>query len=678
MKKLFIALALTAAGTIGLHAELLTPAQAKARLQASPRAAKTTAVATSSLTRLAMTLTDDATPTVYIFATPQASTAQGFVITSADDRFPALLGYGDTDFDPDNLPDNFRYWLDSYNRQIAWAIANGTADAPAAARGISDFNPDDPDDTLDPITPIVKTTWNQSAPFNNLCPKVGTAKTYTGCVATAMSQVINTHQYPVNGVGTHSYTWSGKTLTFDYEGTTFDWANMRNNYYGSPTVAQQTAVATLMYAAGVSVNMQYGTDASGAMSFAIPSALVDNFGYDKGIRYLMRDYYTQKDWDQIIYDELAAGRAVIYDGVTSNREGHSFVCDGYKDNLYHINWGWGGSSDGYFVLSALDPAQQGIGGAASGAGFNLQQDAVIGIQKPVEGSYAVPTLYADGGVAYTNGSFGFSGGSYNAFYNYSCTPFKGYLGVKLVNQTDKDIVVYAETSSAYSIGGADPNTGSCPGYKSYPVVMPPTLAAGTYRAYPVARFTDSQEWEPIHVMPAYNQYVTVRVGSNGAVTYDGSDPENVTAPAAVTNCTWTNPVQPNTSNFILTTTFSRNNSNAMKVYANFMNKATGKIKSFGYWNITMTQATMTQNLKFNLVLDDGYYSLYFTDQNSGLRISGMYDMTVGNPSGVEAVGEDESQTPAEYYDLQGRRVDNPAPGLYIVRRAGRVTRELIR
>lgn len=186
----------------------------------------------------------------------------------------------------------------------------------------------------------------------------------TGCVATAMAQVINYHKYPEKGIGSNSYTTttSGLSVSFNFGATTFDWDNMADIYSLSSTAEQKTAVATLMKACGVSVNMDYGTGASGAMSAFVPAALVNYFGYDKATAYRERIWFSGQEWEDLVYNELATVGPVYYGGTTARNEGHAFVCDGYRaDGFFHINWGWGGQSNGYFRLSALDPSSHGIG-----------------------------------------------------------------------------------------------------------------------------------------------------------------------------------------------------------------------------------------------------------------------------------------------------------------------------
>ena len=233
-------------------------------------------------------------------------------------------------------------------------------------------------------------TYDQDAPYNDSCPSYLSTKTVTGCVATAMAQVMKYYQWPIQGTGSHTYssTTHSFNLTANFGITTYDWANMEKSYSGSETTAQKAAIAQLMYHAGVSVDMDYDTPAnggSGAYSENAGRSFYNYFGYDAGVQTYYRNYFVESDWENLIKSELNAGRPILYGGQSENG-GHEFVCDGYDDNnMFHFNWGWSGASNGYFELSALTPGDQGIG-ANNNGGFNWSQSILVGIQTPVSGS----------------------------------------------------------------------------------------------------------------------------------------------------------------------------------------------------------------------------------------------------------------------------------------------------
>ena len=380
-RKLALAAVLTTATAWSLAAPL-TPQEAIERLNGASGTLRAPAKSGLQLRRIASDSLGNAA--VYLF-TP--SDGDGFVIASADDLGAPLLGYSDSGtLDPDNMPPAMQWWMAQYARQIALAKEAGAQ--PFQAEIIQ----------RDEIMPLVSTKWNQNSPFNDECPKYSGENSVTGCLATALAQVVNYHKWPKeNGIGTHEYKYNGRKFSFDYENTTFDWDNMIDDYVpGEYTEEQGKAVATLMHAIGVGLDMMYSPNMSGAYSFSVARAIIENLGYDRGAQYLMRDYFTDRDWNDIVYAELAAGRPVVYCGVDP-QGGHAFVCDGYSDNgFFHINWGWGGMSDGYYMLSALNPATQGIGGSLLGYGFNYSQDIVAGIMPPAENSDFFIPLYTNG------------------------------------------------------------------------------------------------------------------------------------------------------------------------------------------------------------------------------------------------------------------------------------------
>ena len=317
--------------------------------------------------------------TLYVFNRQSNS---GYVIISGDDRTVPVLGYSDRgSFSLTDAPDNLRAWLKGYERQIGYLLSHPQLQNSARLYG-----------TGNAVEPLLgNIAWDQGDPYNKKCP----SGCPTGCVATAMGQVMYYNRWPEKGVGSHSYLSKdlGQTLSADFGNTTYRWDDMTPTLTTASSSAAIDAVSTLLYQVGVSVDMQYSSQGSGALPSLMAPALVKYFNYDKACTLLMRDYYTTDEWEQILRSELDARRAVLYGGFTANNEGHSFVCDGYDAKGYfHINWGWSGDSNGYFLLAALDPDNQGTGGAASGGGFEYSQNMIVGIQKPVEGSKPVPML----------------------------------------------------------------------------------------------------------------------------------------------------------------------------------------------------------------------------------------------------------------------------------------------
>lgn len=682
MKKLISAAVLTLAAfaSPALLAETLTPAQAKARVEQAGARFKSNNTR-PEITRLAYTALAEVdaqeTPMVYVFAETDNT---GFYVTPADDRFPVILGFSDEAINKDNLPPAFVYWMDFYSRQMSWAIENGVADKAAASLyGLDELiGIEDETDTRPEIPVIVSTRWNQGTPYNGKTPKVGSTSTYTGCVATAMSQAMKANEHPVTGVGTYAYSWNNKTLRFNYGATTFDWDNMTNIYGNASTATQCDAVATLMYAAGVSVNMSYGTDASGAVSARIPRGLVENFGYNRGVTYYQRDYFSEEEWDEMVYAELSAGRAIIYDGGTKNNEGHSFICDGFKGGLYHINWGWGGASDGYFRLSALDPDSQGIGGASSGNGFDYDQDMITNISMTAQSDFLFAPLYSyrsTTGLIYTNNNFSLGSGA--GVLNFSGFPFNGVLGTRLVNDATQE-EFYVE-SSAISIDEVDT---SYYGSNANFGTMRRNAPAGTYTAYPVCRRTDETVWQPVYIQQGVADKLTLRLGTSGNITTDGSDPDALTPVVSATNVTV--PATAALGSSVTCAVTLKNNSSSQVtagIYILLINLDTKAERTIGRYNISVSaNGTLNKNLTLPVGNVDAHYQVRIMDANQDYMIISRDTpvITVGNPAGIDDIEIDADNAPVEYFNLQGVRVDEPRNGLYIRRQGSVIEKVIIR
>ena len=309
-------------------------------------------------------------PSFYVF---NVGEGQGYIIAGADDRIPAVLGYsGHGTFNPQNMPANMQAWLKGYNDQMEYL--NRHPEAAAPLKTVSG----------EPISPLIQTNWDQGAPYNNLCPMDGDNRSITGCVATAMAQIMYFWKYPaatVNVIPGYTSPKIGLQLPDIPAGTPIDWDNMQLKYYGSETAAQQQAVAYLMLLCGTTVQMDYSATFSGAFGQDVAMGLLAYFDYDAGTLYEYRLDYRAAAWNQKVYDELKAGRPVYYEG-SSSGSGHAFVVDGYGgDDYFHVNWGWGGASDDYFLLSILDPNNNSGAGATSSAdGYSFGQGAIFGVQ----------------------------------------------------------------------------------------------------------------------------------------------------------------------------------------------------------------------------------------------------------------------------------------------------------
>ena len=295
---------------------------------------------------------------------------QGYVIVSGDDEMTELVGYAENGFfDAENVPPQMQLWLDGYAEYVA-AVQSGKA----KARKI--LLSDSPSVVVEPL---VTTKWNQDAPFNNFAPEYtddnnNTQRCATGCAATAMAQIMKFHNWPEQGVGHYSYEHqSFGTISSNFSEHVYDWTNMIDRYNnGEYSNVQADAVALLMKDCGVSLNMNYGP-VSGASIYSYTPAFKNYFRYSS--RTVNRSGCETAEFTKIITDELQEGRPLIYCG-TGEDGGHAFVVDGYDTNYFlHVNWGWGGYSDGYFDMNYMDPTGLGIGGG-SGA-FKWNQGIVL-------------------------------------------------------------------------------------------------------------------------------------------------------------------------------------------------------------------------------------------------------------------------------------------------------------
>lgn len=312
---------------------------------------------------------------------------RGFVIVSGDDRAQTILAHGDRPLDLKRMPDNMKFWLSTYKKQLEYLQAHpGLAvDQPKLSRNLN----------AGKVEPLLTAEWDQSAPYYNHCPTYNGSLCLTGCPATSLSMVFYYWKYPtdptpeVEGYTNNSYGFQVEPLP----SITFDWDNMLDKYTGSYTTAQADAVAWLMRYVGQEEQMDYTPSASGAMGEDILRA-VKFFGYDEEMAHLeyktrtddygtdTATYYNDDEWAALLQNELYEGRPVVYCGYDYSSwygwSGHAFNVDGYNpsDNTYHVNWGWSGDGNGDFVLNAF---------SSGGMTFDIEQQMIMGIQPPVQG-----------------------------------------------------------------------------------------------------------------------------------------------------------------------------------------------------------------------------------------------------------------------------------------------------
>lgn len=440
---------------------------------------------------------------------------RGFVVMAADQ----LVGYAEQGtFDLQTAPPALLAWLEAV--ADAWNSADQTAMTEGETSADQDLH-------FHPIAPLLdEIRWNQDSPYNDLCPKYDfTNVCPTGCVATAMAQVMYYHRWPEQGTGSHSYkpaVLRGNELSANFGETRYAWDLMLPTYDATSSEVSRQAVAELMLHCGIAVDMEYYT-ASGALDLDVPPALTTYFGYGTQIAYRKREHYSTVNWLDLIHDELAAGRPVLAYG-RANSGGHAYVYDGMdSEGLIHVNWGWGGMCNGYFQTSALTPATQGIGG--SDGGFNYSQRILTGIEPLHEGDevkpYAVELTSSEGLVAQpkrlSNGgttTLKLAGKIKNHGWRASTFDY----GVQLVTLEGEVLMTTAGPKQVTLEMEAEcyaPTFGQ---------VTLPELADGNYRLYPVCRDSESNgAWERIrdHYI-GYPNYLRVKV-SQGQVTLETPD-----------------------------------------------------------------------------------------------------------------------------------------------------------
>ena len=313
----------------------------------------------------------DAVPAYYVFNVGQE---QGFVVVAAREGVRSVLGYATQGcFDAAALPTPCSALLDAYAEEMTTL-----ADAEVTAIALPSYYP------TQAIAPLLATHWDQGDPYNRECPedvRAGNGKRcLTGCTATALAQIMRYHQYPERPTGKITYydaaQYTYRTMDFDSR-SPFDWAHMTNDYTAASSEVECAAVSNLMACVGHAAKMDYSSTVSLSVTKSAAHGLVTYFGYDERMRHYERLYTDDSTWVHLLHQELKAGRPVLYNG-RNPQMGHAFVCDGYDgEGRFHFNWGWGGRSDGYFVLSALDPDQQGAGGSATGYTFNQTMECGI-------------------------------------------------------------------------------------------------------------------------------------------------------------------------------------------------------------------------------------------------------------------------------------------------------------
>lgn len=448
---------------------------------------------------------------------------KGVVFISKDDDIEPVLGISDEDFDVNNMPCGMKWWLNTANKSLERMKAKGITYSanPMAASGRPTY--------------FIKTYWNQDKPFNNLCPQINGSAAPTGCIATAMAQIMKYYQYPATSKGTGIYSVTTYKDKNDKEGTTkwykrelghtYQWTAMLSSY-GIMSEDENDAVATLMADAGAASQMNYQANGSGTIAWYAAKGFAENFRYDSlAISCLQRDFYTDAEWMEMVRKEMEAKQPVLYCGSDEIEGGHAFLLDGIQeDGKVHVNWGWGKSGDGWFDIDVLRPNITGF----TGEGFNIGQSMVLGFKQqetPSADEENISQWVTDGYSFYiSNNELHVK--LTNA-YNYSHRVFDGKLDIVLQGMGDNSSELYTDpifetdTETPY----VDMLSGFNYGDKDHPEVdfnlsQEPELkniSAGTYKLFLGSKSTKEKAYQCLRSVGGTIMY-TLTVAADGTMT----------------------------------------------------------------------------------------------------------------------------------------------------------------
>lgn len=361
----------------------LSPDQALKRLKGNSKKTAAVNLLAKSPEHVRSVKSQNGNTALYLY---NVNSEDGFLILSADDRITPLLGYSSTgNLSDSNLPDGLVWWMNQMADEIENTISDNEspeisgASIPVVGTAIS---------------PIVHARWGQTEPYNAYTPVINGDKTPTGCVATALTQIMYHYKWPEAPVGEVKYSDTSKPsneYSMSYDGIEFEWNKMLDEYDVESSEESVNAVATLMKAVGYGVHMTYAKSGSGATDANALAGMTSYFGYSKDARMLRRESFNRSEWDALLYGMLSGGMPIYYtgrDAVWLGSGGHAFICDGYDGNGYfHFNWGWNDKYNGYFLTSSMVPSGAGTGGFING--YNYSQAIMINLHPDNEQEYAL-------------------------------------------------------------------------------------------------------------------------------------------------------------------------------------------------------------------------------------------------------------------------------------------------
>lgn len=448
---------------------------------------------------------------------------KGFVIVSGDDRVRPILAYSNTGkFDPDNLPDNLKTWLAGYQDQITWAENKQIKATPNVISAWSQYLNGAPLKSEGKSVLLKTALWEQHEPYNRYTPKIDGKHAVTGCVATAMGIVMKYFGYPdraVNPPASNSYTLNDEnetiTVQIDYSDG-YDWDLMLTEYEeGSYTEKQANEVAKLLYHCGANLHMDYSLNGSSTPTKHIAYALSEVFGYSPSVRYLLKEAYRWEEWKEMIRKELDEGYPVILHGENpkATESSHAFVCDGYQyDDLYHINWGWGGSSNGYYTLSLLNNTGSEYGG------YNSEVGLVLNIRPMADGQQSLDPPYLKDADFQKNGNTV----NVNCYVRYSgIINYKSYVTLGIV---DKNGTIYpGSQSDRQELNWESNPEQKTKGYK-FSLSLDLTSSMNSHQYVAVLHSFDGTDWTVMRVLA--DGSVPLGINQDGQEIYPTKDIPN--------------------------------------------------------------------------------------------------------------------------------------------------------
>lgn len=456
--------------------------------------------------------------TYYVF---DLNNKHGFVVVSADDIVKPILAYStseefQTGF---NLSPETKYWMGLYHSQIEFAVLHNLTATPEA---IADWNyytattGHTANKPTNSVSPMLNTNWNQGTYYNIYTPGTGSTKTPVGCVATAMAQIMKYWNAPTTGTGSYSYNHpTYGTQSANFGTTNYQWGLMPVSLSSASSQAAKNAVSLLGYHCAVSVKMDFAPEGSGSQVLAwnasarcAENAFKNNFGYKTSIDGLYRDDYNDNDWDALLKNELDNARPILYAGFGASG-GHAFVFDGYDDNgLFHINWGWGGMSNGYFTVDNLAPSALGIGGG--GGNFNNNQQALIKIEPASPSDTLNIVMNTALSISNTTINKGAPFSITAGVLNRGTLDYGGVFTMGIYRSADSSFASYMPyITNQVVLGGNDTTyTFSTPGIA--------TLAAGDYFARALFRAEGANAWSPLPDDMGFTNRINLTVVDNGA------------------------------------------------------------------------------------------------------------------------------------------------------------------